>query len=99
MIFQYGFKPAILNFRYKITISTDDIAVVKCLCALSKLAQKTRDKQIACSLANLANWERNDHQVTFRFTDNRYRSTFLSEATRLLPSTLWQICKHKNDDL
>ena len=86
------------KYRFKITIKTDDISVFKCLCALSKLAQNTGDTKITCPKTHLIDWEKNHHQFTFRFSENSYRSEFLSEATRMLPVTLWTICNQNNDD-
>jgi hypothetical protein len=99
MFFPYTFKKTIEKYRYKITVETSDVSVLKCLCTLSKIAQKTGNAAITCPKTNFIQWENNDHKITFRFTDNIYRSTFLTEATRILPSDLWKICSQNTPDL
>jgi hypothetical protein len=98
MLYRYSLIKEIEKYRFNVTIKTDDFSVFKCLCALSKLAQKTGDTKIACPKTYLIDWKKNNHQVTFRFSENSYRSEFLYEATRILPVNLWTICNQNNDD-
>lgn len=65
------------KYRYSITIQTDDLAVVNCLRALSQYSQKSGNNRITWGNTKDSDWEKNNHQVTFRFTSPKYRDGFL----------------------
>ncbi|MFZ5450705.1 MAG: hypothetical protein ACOZF2_02350 [Thermodesulfobacteriota bacterium] len=77
------------NYKYSVTIQTDDLAVVYCLRSLSEYSQKTKNKRISWGNTKDKDWEKANHCVTFRFTSKEYRERFLTEVKRLLPDNLW----------
>jgi hypothetical protein len=84
--------------RFSITIRTDDLALVGCLQALSQFAQKSGNNRIPWGGTKDSDWQRDGHQVTFRFSADQYREGFLAEARRLLPTSLWEIVGQRDDD-
>lgn len=79
-----------LEFRYSVTIQSDDLAVVHCLRALNQFAQKESNLRIGWGGTKEKDWARDAHKVTFRFTRTKYRDEFLREAHRLLPQGSWR---------
>jgi hypothetical protein len=86
------------DHKFSVTIHTDDLAVVNCLRALSKFSQKTGNNNIPWGGTKDKDWERDWHQVTFRFSSEEYRERFLSELKRLLPEQLWDEVLRNNND-
>lgn len=86
------------DHKFSVTIHTDDLAVVNCLRALSKFSQKTGNNNIPWGDTKDKDWERAQHQVTFRFSSEAYREGFLSELNRLLPKQLWDEVRRSNND-
>ena len=84
-------------YRYSLSITTDDLAVVYCLRALSKYSQKTGNNNIPWGGTNDRQWEKRAHSATFFFSSPDYREGFLSEATRLLPHGLWQVVSSSDE--
>ena len=78
------------DYRFSITIHTDDLAVVNCLRALSQYSQKTGNNRIPWGGTKDQDWKRDGNAVTFRFSQPEYREGFVKEITRLLPRHLWQ---------
>lgn len=79
------------DYKFSITISSDDIAVIGCLRALSQYSQKSGNNRIPWGGTKNDDWIRDGNQVTFRFTESNYRECFLKEIERLLPENLWSI--------
>jgi hypothetical protein len=86
------------DYRYSITIHTDDLAVVNCLRALSKFSQKTGNNNIPWGGTKDKDWKRDRHNVTFRFSETIYRNGFISEIKRLLPEGLWKEVGRSDND-
>lgn len=86
------------TYRFSITIHSDDLAVVNCLRALSQFSQRSGNNRIPWGGTKDADWNRDKHSVTFRFTTPEYRAGFLSEAKRLLPISLWSISAQSDND-
>lgn len=86
------------NYKFSITIHSDNLAVVNCLRALSQYSQKTGNNRIPCSGTKNEDWKRDGHQVTFRFTSTEYRQGFVSEINQLLPSNLWGVVGESDND-
>jgi hypothetical protein len=78
------------NYRFSITIHTDDLAVVNCLRALAQYSQKTGNVRIPWGGTKKSDWERDGHTVTFSFSKSEYREGFIEEIGRLLPHHLWK---------
>jgi hypothetical protein len=73
------------QFRYSLTVTTQDTAVLYCLRALWHYAEEHDSPASARALAPRGeSRSEQDGTVTFRFSDPRHRSDFLGEATRLL---------------
>ena len=74
------------QFRYSLTVTTEDTAVLYCLRALWHYAEEHDSPASSLTLAPRGeSHSEQDGTVTFRFSDPRHRSDFLGEATRLLP--------------
>lgn len=86
------------DHRYSITIHSDDLAMIGCLRALSKYAQRTGNNNIPWGGTKDKDWERDGHEVTFHFSDSAYRQGFLSELRRLLPQSLWREVRRSDND-
>lgn len=75
---------------HSVTCETHDEAVLQCLTALARFAERTGEGSGsppgASSAAVVApgGWGREDGRVTYQFSDQRRRGIFLGEATRLL---------------
>lgn len=77
------------RYKYSITIKSDDLAIVNCLRALSQYCQKMGNNRIPWGGTKDKDWDRDNYEVTFRFTSTEYREGFIEESDRLLPSNLW----------
>jgi hypothetical protein len=86
------------NYRFSITIASDDLAVVNCLRSLSQFSQKTGNNRICWGGTKDVDWQRAGNRVTFRFTTPEYRDGFLGEVRRLLPSSLWREVDRSDTD-
>ena len=86
------------QYRYRITIETDDEAVLHCLRSLSQYAQMDGNKRIPWGGTKKQDWQRDGHRVKFHFTCSEYRRTFINEAGRLLPASLWMIIDESDND-
>ena len=86
------------EYKFSVTIHSDDLAVVNCLRALSKFSQKRGNNNIPWGGTKDIDWKRDQHRVTFHFDTSEYRSGFLDEAKRLLPVSLWTVVVQRDDD-
>ncbi|MFN7137881.1 MAG: hypothetical protein ACK4UN_00925 [Limisphaerales bacterium] len=86
------------DYRFSVTIHTDDLALLGCLRALSQHAQATGNPRIPWGGTKREDWEADRHHATFHFTSLIYREDFLRQATRLLPPNLWRITDRRDDD-
>ena len=86
------------DYRYSITVETDDLPTLYCLRALSMYAQRTGNNKIPWGNTNNKNWEKNQHQITFHFSSDEYRSLFIAETKRLLSQDSWKIIRERDDD-
>lgn len=86
------------NFKFSVTIHTDDLALLNCLRALSQHCQETGNVRIGWGGTKEKNWAANGHKATFRFTAPFKRESFLSEAARLFPKNLWEKVAESDDD-
>lgn len=77
---------------YTVTCQTHDEAVLHCLHALAYFSENVAESTVSGTSAGVelggpiapGGWARDDGRVTFQFSDQRRRGTFLGEATRLL---------------
>jgi hypothetical protein len=73
------------HFRYSLTVTTQDTAVLYCLRALWHYAEEHDAPVSGMTLKPPGeSHSEQDGTVTFRFSEPRHRSDFLGEATRLL---------------
>ena len=86
------------KYHYSVTIKTGDEAVLNCLRALSQYAQLKGNNRIPWGGTKREDWERDNHCVTFHFSNPEYRATFIKETSRLLPKTLWEKIDEKDND-
>lgn len=86
------------DYKFSVTIHTDDLAIVNCLRALSQYSQKNGNNQIPWGDTKDSDWRKNDNCVTFRFSNPSFREDFISEIKRILPITLWNGIKMSDDD-
>ncbi len=86
------------RYKYSITIQANDLAVVNCLRSLSQYSQKTGNNRITWGNTKDSDWEKGNHCVTFRFSEQEYREGFISEINRLLPKQLWEEYGRSDND-
>ena len=85
------------QFRYSITVETQDDAVLFCLRALWQYAERHPSPRESLDLTSASEWQAEDGKITFRFSTPRNRSDFLGEATRLLAGK-WTRLGTSDDD-
>jgi len=85
------------RFRFSVSCRTDDAAVLHCLRGLCHFAERDQRKNIAWGHTGEREWELNGGIVTFHFTGQDYRETFIREGSRLLPG-LWKEVGRSNND-
>ena len=56
------------DYKFSVTVKSDDIAVVNCLRALSQYSQQKGNNRIPWGGTKDADWRRDDNTVTFHFT-------------------------------
>ena len=86
------------TYKFSVTIHSDDLAVVNCLRSLSEFSQKSGNNRIPWGGTKDADWKRDGHSVTFRFTTPEYRVAFLAEVKRLLSTSLWSIVSQSDNN-
>jgi hypothetical protein len=86
------------DYRFSITIYTDDRAVVYALRALSQFSQPEGNVRIPWGGTKDADWESSGHEVTFRFTSAAYRQGLADEAERVLRPGLWREIRRSDSD-
>lgn len=76
---------------YTVTCETHDEAVLQCLTALARFAERAGDSGNvtnasvhSSAVVAPGGWGREDGRVTYQFSDQHRRGIFLGEATRLL---------------
>jgi hypothetical protein len=85
------------RFRYSITVVTQDRAVFFCLRGLCEAAEEDPAREIGLAEAGITAWVNADGRVKLRFSDAKYRSAFLGDATRLLAGK-WTRIVLRDDD-
>jgi hypothetical protein len=86
------------DYKFSVTIHSDNIAVIGCLRALTQVSQREGDVRIPSGGTKRPDWERDGHQVTFRFTSPEYRHGFLALATEVLRDGLWSEVRRSDND-
>jgi hypothetical protein len=86
------------DYRFSVTMHTDDRAVVYCLRALSQISQVNGNVRIPWGGTKDADWERDGHEVTFRFTSAAYRQGFVRQAERVLQAGLLREVRRSDSD-
>jgi hypothetical protein len=84
------------QYRYSITVETQDDAVRFCLRALWQYAERQPLPHDA-ELATTSEWRVGDGRITFRFSNPNNRGDFLGEATRLFAGK-WTRLASSDDD-
>ncbi len=74
------------------------MAVVHCMRALAQHNQKTGNKRIPWGGTKEVDWLISKECVTFHFDHKEYRESFLQDAKRLLPQSLWSIVGQDDND-
>ncbi len=86
------------DYKFSITIHSDDLTVVHCLRALADYSEKSKLKKIAWGNTGEKDWERDGRRVIFHFSNPSYRDRFVTEAKRVLRQNLWKIDDTKDDN-
>lgn len=86
------------DYRFSVTLHSDDRAVVNCLRALSQISQLEGNVRIPWGGTKDSDWERDQHEVTFRFTSGVYRQGFVEVANRVLRDGLWREVRRSDCD-
>jgi hypothetical protein len=87
-----------VNYKYSITIHSNDLAIINCLRALSQYSQKEGNNRIPWGNTKDTDWKRDNNCATFRFTRPEYRDGFLDEINRLLPRGLCKEVRRSDSD-
>jgi hypothetical protein len=85
------------RYRFSVTVSCDDLAVVGCLRALAQFSQATGNNRIPWGGTKDADWRLAGQKVTFRFDSPIYRKTFVAQADRLLGGR-WSVAAESDAD-
>lgn len=85
------------QYRYSITVETQDDAVMFCLRALWQYAERHPVPATSSDLTASEEWRAGDGRITFRFSNPYNRADFLGEATRLLAGK-WTRVATSDDD-
>jgi hypothetical protein len=86
------------NYKFSVTLASDDLAVVNCLRALAQYSQRSGNNRIPWGGTKDQDWKRAGHKVTFHFTTPEFRAGFVAEAQRLLPEKIWSVAGESNND-
>lgn len=86
------------KYKYSVTIYSNDLAIINCLRSLAQYSQKTGNNRIPWGGTKDSDWKRSQKEVTFRFTEEKYRIVFLDETKRLLPNDLFKIVSQDNNN-
>lgn len=84
--------------KYSITVHADDLAVVHCLRSLCEYAEQDVKPQIGWGGTKRKNWEKDNNQITLRFSSPDFRNKFVETASRLLPDGSWSEVKRNDCD-
>ncbi len=85
------------KFHFSVKCHTHDLAVLSCLRALNRWAQKDGNREIGYGGTKDKDWEASNHNVTFRFTDSTYRQSFIEKAEELLGSRWTTVATSDSD--
>ncbi len=85
------------DYHFSITVKIDDKPTLYCLRALAMYAQQRGNNRIPWRGTTDKKWRNNQNQVTFFFTQEDYRASFISEASRLISKELWEIVSERDD--
>ncbi len=86
------------DYKFSVTVHTDDLAVLYCLRGLTMHCQATGNARIPWGGTKRADWQRDGHRVTFHFSSKFYREHFLKESERLFPNGLWKKVTESDTD-
>jgi len=81
---------------FRLTIHTDDIAVLHCLRGLANYCQETGNKNSVVRGTGNDAWMANGHRVTFNFDASAYGEKFVQEGNRLLAGR-WEHVPDRDD--
>ena len=85
------------NFRFSITVQTDDRKLIGCLSAVAHVCQPENPRQIHIEGQKGGNWERNGHHAIFHFSRAKHLQKFIITARKMYGDT-WKIKDQKEDD-
>jgi len=85
------------DYKFSVTIHTDELALVFCMRGLSVHCQETGNAMAPPGNTTREDWEEHGHQVTFHFDRASYRDNFISEAERLFQTGLWTKVEQSDD--
>lgn len=83
------------NHRFSATLSTPDLALVRCLWALAAFTQQQR---MSCEDPEETNWRASGQKITFGFSSALDRDLFKNEVRRLLPANLVRFDDEQSED-
>ncbi len=86
------------EFRFSLTVRTDDLALVHCLRALCHYCEASSHKAAGTAGAKQSDWDDGGHRVVFRFSTHGCRTMFHEQLERLFPRDLWKIVAQNDHD-
>jgi hypothetical protein len=84
------------EYKFSVTVSVDDEAVLACLRGLAWYCQKTGNKQISWGGTKRNEWLVNGRTGKFHFDSASYRQNFISEFQRFFRKV--KVLDQSNDD-
>ena len=93
----HGVNADLSQYRYSITVETQDDAVLFCLRALWQYAERHPLRASGEEMAMTGEWRLGEGRITFRFSNPYNRGDFLGEATRLLAGKWTRVAESDND--
>src|SRR5437016_4562810 len=84
------------EYKYSVTIHTDDEALAVTMRALAWYCQASGNRQIAVAGTKLPDWKRQGHKISFYFDHPEYRQNFLEQAARMF-RPVWEKAGTSNE--
>ena len=85
------------RFRFSVTVLSDDLPVIAAMCGLAWFCQPEICRQTAVFRTTEDDWKRDSHHVTFHYTSEGNRQSFITESKRSFLGS-WEITNQKSND-
>ena len=86
------------EFRFSVTLHTDDLALLHCLRALCHYCESSAHKATGTAGAKQSDWDEHGHRVVLRFSTHGCRTMFVDQVERLVSRDLWKLVAQSDHD-